>query len=206
MESPYRDLKALLAQAGADPALRQRITSMDAAMRELRRTSDAEESLSLWAVVQAYLWRFAAYVAAAAALGAWLAHRACAVRWRWAIPCGLLSALLVFALSWVVISPPWVPLAAPVHRGRAPGRVVGRVPQALLERSGAGAGRLGGGGDSGGRPQRQLVVRDGEPGRYKRSGGLAAPRGRNRNGAGVSRAGRGTSPRAARAFPDGSGP
>ena len=89
-------------------------------MRELRRTSDAEESLSLWTVVRPYLWRFAAYVAAAAALGAWLAHRACAVRWRWAVPCGLLSALLVFALSWVVISPPWVPLAAPLLVGGLP--------------------------------------------------------------------------------------
>ena len=117
---PYDDLEALLAQADAEPLLRQRMTSMDAAMRELRRTSDAEESLSLWTVIQAYLWRFAAYVAAAAALGAWLAHRVCAVRWRWAIPCGLLSALLVFALSWIVVSPPWVPLSAPVIVGGLP--------------------------------------------------------------------------------------
>jgi len=118
--APYNDLPALLTQAGPDPALRAHIASMDSAMADLRRASDVEESLSLWAVARAYIWRLLAYVLTAAALGAWLAHRVCAIRWRWAIPCGLLSAILVFALSWIVVSPPWVPLAAPVIVGGLP--------------------------------------------------------------------------------------
>jgi hypothetical protein len=93
---------------------------MDSAMGELRRASEVEESLSLWAVARAYLWRLAAYVVAASALGAWLARRTCGVRWRWAIPCGLVSALMVFALSWIVISPAWVPAAAPLIVGGLP--------------------------------------------------------------------------------------
>ena len=117
---PYADLQALIAQAGADPALRKQIASMDSAMGELRRASEVEDSLSLWAVARAYLWRLAAYVAAASALGAWLARRTCGIRWRWAIPCGLVSALIVFALSWVVISPAWVPAAAPLIVGGLP--------------------------------------------------------------------------------------
>ena len=117
---PYEDLQALIAQAGQDPALREQVSSMDSAMAELRRASEGEESLILWAVARAYLWRLLAYFIAASAIGAWLAHRAVALRWRWAIPCGLMSALLVFALSWVVISPGWMPLAAPVLLGGLP--------------------------------------------------------------------------------------
>ena len=120
---PYGDLQAVVAQSGPDTALRERIANMDNAMAELRRASEVEESLSLWAVARAYLWRLFAYVVAASALGAWLARRACAVRWRWAVPCGLVSALLVFALAWVVISPAWMPLAAPVLVGGLPAAV-----------------------------------------------------------------------------------
>jgi len=118
--APYRNLEALIARAGADASLRERIATMDAAMGELRRSSEVEEALSLWAVVRAYLWRLGAYVVTAAALGAWLANRTCALRWRWAIPCGLAAALLVFALSWVVVSPVWAPMAAPVIAGGFP--------------------------------------------------------------------------------------
>jgi hypothetical protein len=118
--APYRDLEMLAARAGADAALRGQIALMDAAMAGLRRASEVEESLSLRAVVLAYLWRLAAYVVTGSALGAWLANRTCALRWRWAIPCGFVSALLVFALSWVVVSPAWAPMAAPVLIGGFP--------------------------------------------------------------------------------------
>jgi hypothetical protein len=121
--APYRDLEALRNVAGLDAGVRQRIVEMEAAMGELRRASEAEESLSLWAVVQAYLWRLLGYVAVGSAAGAWLAHRTCSVRWRWALPCGLVSALLVFALSWVVVSPAWAPMAAPVLAGGFPAAV-----------------------------------------------------------------------------------
>jgi len=36
------------------------------------------------------------------------------------VPCGLVSALLVFGLAWVVTSPAWWPLAAPLAVGGIP--------------------------------------------------------------------------------------
>jgi len=121
--APYRDMAALNAQAGSGGALRQRIAEMDAAMTDLRRAAEDEESLSLTTVVLSYIWRLLAYVLVAAAAGAWLAHAALAVRWRWALPCGLVAALMVFGLAWVVIAPAWWPLAAPVVVGGLPAAV-----------------------------------------------------------------------------------
>ena len=118
--APYRDMDALRNLAGIDAGVRQRIAEMESAMGALRRAADTEESLSLSALVVAYAWRLAAYLLAAAAAGAWLAHRACAVRWRWAVPCGLISALLVVALAWIIESPAWMPLAAPLVMGGVP--------------------------------------------------------------------------------------
>ena len=118
--APYPDMAALRSQAGAGTAAVERIGEMEAAMGELLRASDAEESLGLTALVVAYAWRWLAYVLAAAAAGAWLAHRTCSLRWRWALPSGLVSALLIFALAWVVESPAWMPLAAPLVLGALP--------------------------------------------------------------------------------------
>jgi hypothetical protein len=42
------------------------------------------------------------------------------VRWRWALPCALVSALLVFTLAWMVESPAWMPPAAPLLLGGLP--------------------------------------------------------------------------------------
>jgi hypothetical protein len=117
---PYRSLEALTGQAAVDASLRRQLAAMDAAMAELRRAPDSGESLSLWAVVRPYLWRLLAYLALASALGAAAVHRLAGARWRWAVPCGLLSAVLVFACSWVVISPAWVPPAAPLLAGGLP--------------------------------------------------------------------------------------
>jgi hypothetical protein len=121
-EAPYPSMEALRDQGWLDAGVRQRIGEMEAAMAALRGSSDEEESLSLAALVRAYVWRLLLYVFVAAAAGAWLAARLCRVRWRWAVPCGLLSAVLVFALAWVVVSPAWLPPAAPV--------VVGGIPSA----------------------------------------------------------------------------
>ena len=120
--APYRDAAALAGVAGLDARVRQRIAEMAAAMRDLRRASEVEESLSLSTLVRSYVWRLLAYAILAAGVGAWLAHATCGVRWRLAVPCGLASALLVFALAWVIISSRWCPLAAPV--------VVGGIPAA----------------------------------------------------------------------------
>jgi hypothetical protein len=118
--TPYRDLASLVAGGGLDAGTRRRIAEMDAAMKELRRASDAEESLSLSALVRSYVWRLLAYILAAAGAGAWLAHRICVLRWRWALPCGFASSALVFTLAWIVIAPAWWPLAAPVLVGGVP--------------------------------------------------------------------------------------
>ena len=120
--APYRDMGALAAQAGLDAAVRRRVADMDASMRDLRRADEVEDSLRLSTLVRSYAWRLLAYLLLAAGVGAWLVRGTCGVRWRWALPCGFLSATLVFGLAWIVISPPWWPLAAPV--------VVGGVPAA----------------------------------------------------------------------------
>ncbi len=118
--APHREMAALAAQPGVDAAVRQRIVEMDAEMGNLRRAAGEEESLSISTVVLSYVWRLLAYVLVAAAAGAWLARIVCGARWRWAVPCGLASALLVFGLAWIVISPAWWPSAAPLLVGGVP--------------------------------------------------------------------------------------
>jgi hypothetical protein len=93
---------------------------MSSGMAEVRRAAESDASLSLSALVHAYLWRLAVYVAAGALAGAWLARRVGRMGWRWAIPCGVVASALVFALTWVVTGPPWLPLAAPVIAGGLP--------------------------------------------------------------------------------------
>ena len=117
--APYRDLASLQAAAG-DRALAARIASMSDAMAEVRRAAASESSLSLSAIVRAYLWRLAACIAAGALAGTWLARRVGRMRWRWASPCGVVASALVFALTWVVTAPAWLPLAAPVIAGGMP--------------------------------------------------------------------------------------
>jgi hypothetical protein len=117
--SPYRDLAALQAAAG-NPGLAAQIVSMGGGMAEVRRAAESETSLSLSAVVRAYLWRLAAYLAAGALAGAWLARHVGPMGWGWAVPCGVAAAAVVFGLTWVVTGPAWLPLAAPVIAGGLP--------------------------------------------------------------------------------------
>jgi hypothetical protein len=117
--APYRDLASVQAAAGGQ-ALALQIASMSSGMAEVRRAAESEASLSLSALVRAYLWRLAVYVAAGALAGAWLARRVGRMGWRWAIPCGVVASALVFALTWVVTGPTWLPLAAPVIAGGLP--------------------------------------------------------------------------------------
>ena len=191
---PYRDLKALLAQADADPPLRQRIMSMDAAMRELRRTSDAEEAS------QPLDRRPAVPLAVCRLRGG------CGGPRRVAGPPGMRGPLALGHSVRPPVGASGVRAVVGRHqpamgaarragdRGRAPGCVVGRAPQALL--AGSGRERWPPGRQrrfrrwysaaAGGKRRRAWQVQT--------SGGLAAPRGRNRNGAGVSRAASRTSP------------
>ena len=123
-DAPYPSLDALIRSSGLTPALRLRISDMSAAMTQrLAGAADTEEGLSLWRIARSYLWRLFVIVVAATAAGAWLAFRA-GVRRIWTAAVLALSAtLLVIAFAWIVTSPPWYPLAAPI--------IVGGVPWAL---------------------------------------------------------------------------
>jgi hypothetical protein len=121
---PYDNLEALQRSPLVTPDLRAAITAMSAAMtRLLDRAANEEESLSLATVIRPYLWRLGALVLVAALAGGWLARRAGVKRAWTAGLVALAATLLVIAFAWIVTSPPWYPLAAPV--------VLGGVPWAL---------------------------------------------------------------------------
>jgi hypothetical protein len=118
---PYQDLPALLRTHQLPAPVRQRMTVMAADMKSLlTRAADEEEQLSLWAIALPYLWRLAAVLLAAAGAGAWLARLAGVRRWWTASLIGTAASTAVLALSWVITSPPWYPLAAPVVLGGLP--------------------------------------------------------------------------------------
>jgi hypothetical protein len=118
--APYPDMAAVKARAGRESPAGRQVTGMETAMQELLQSAEESESLSFAPLIRSYLWRLLAYVMAAAAAGAWLAHRFCGVRWRWSVPCGLVSATLVLALAWVVVTPGWWPALAPAVLGGIP--------------------------------------------------------------------------------------
>ncbi len=123
--APYNRIDDVLAVPGLGSDLKNRIVSMAKDMDALRsRAVDEEESLSLTAILLPYLWRLIAVLALTTAAGAWLARRVGARRWWSAAIVALVSSLLVVALAWVIKSPPWYPVAAPV--------VLFGVPWALL--------------------------------------------------------------------------
>jgi hypothetical protein len=119
--APYATLDDLLARPSLTTDLRARITSMSAAMTRLQsRAASEEESLSLWAIANAFLWRLGVIVIAATVAGTWLSRLA-GVRRTWAAALvSLASTLIVIALAWIVISPAWYPFAAPALLGGAP--------------------------------------------------------------------------------------
>jgi hypothetical protein len=122
--APYARLDALVTSPMVPEPVRARVSGMADAMVRLRdRAAREEETLSLWAIARAYLWRLGAIVLAATIAGAWLVRRA-GVRRIWtAAILALTATLLVVALAWVITSPAWYPLAAPL--------VIGGVPWAL---------------------------------------------------------------------------
>jgi hypothetical protein len=132
--APYPNLETLLSLPALSEPVRVRITAMAKAMTGLRSTSREEESLSPWAIAVAYFQHISVVVLAAAAAGAWLARRAGVERWGRAVIVAFIATILVLTLAWVIRSPPWYPLAAPV--------VIGGAPWALwriVRRRGAGA-------------------------------------------------------------------
>ncbi|MGE3277125.1 MAG: hypothetical protein AB7O67_18580 [Vicinamibacterales bacterium] len=119
--APYDGLPDLLASPGLSDDTRARVSAMAAAMdRVLDPAAREEERLSLGTLAVPYLWRILAIVFAATLAGAWLASRA-GIREPWAaIAVAFAASLLVILLSWVVTSPAWYPVAAPVLLGGAP--------------------------------------------------------------------------------------
>jgi hypothetical protein len=118
--APYASVEALLASPALSDADRARVSAMAGDMARLTSASREEQTLSLWAIARAYLWRLGAVVLAAALAGAWLAHRAGVRRWWSAMLVAITATLLVVALAWVITSPAWYPVAAPVVVGGAP--------------------------------------------------------------------------------------
>jgi hypothetical protein len=113
--APYGRIDEVLAVAGLGPDVKSRIVAMAKDMDALRaRAAGEEESLSLTTILLPFLWRLLAVLTLTTAAGAWLARRAGARRWWSATAVGLVSSLLVVALAWVITSPPWYPVAAPV--------------------------------------------------------------------------------------------
>jgi hypothetical protein len=120
--APYATLDALLAKTPA--SLRPQVTAMAEAMWRLRsRAADEEETLSLTVILTSYIWRLLGLAAITTMAGAWLARRAGARRIWTATLTAMAGSLLVIALAWVIVSPPWYPYAAPV--------VIGGLPWAL---------------------------------------------------------------------------
>jgi hypothetical protein len=119
--SPYSRIDGVLAVAGLGSDVKNRIVAMAKDMDALRaRAAGEEESLSLTAILLPYLWRLLAVLALTTAAGAWLARLAGARRWWSATAVALVSSLAVVAFAWVVTSPPWYPVAAPVVLFGAP--------------------------------------------------------------------------------------
>jgi hypothetical protein len=113
--APYNRIDEVLAVPGLGSDVKNRIVAMAKEMDALRsRAVDEEESLSLAAILLPYLWRLIAVLVLTTAAGAWLARRVGARRWWSATAVALVSSLLVVALAWVITSPPWYPIAAPV--------------------------------------------------------------------------------------------
>jgi hypothetical protein len=113
--APYARIDEVLAVPGLGPDVKNYVAAMAKDMDALRsRAAGEEESLSLTAILLPYLWHLLAVLALTTAAGAWLARLAGARRWWSAAAVALVSSLAVITLAWVVTSPPWYPIAAPV--------------------------------------------------------------------------------------------
>ena len=122
--APYVSLDALIASPGLPAPLRDRIAAMATAMTQVvSHERHNEETLEVWAIVRAYLWRLGAVVFVATAAGAWLARLAGAGSYRTATLIALTSTALVISLAWVITSPAWYRVAAPMLLGGAPSAV-----------------------------------------------------------------------------------
>jgi hypothetical protein len=119
--APYATLDEVTSLTGLPPALRAGIPALSSEMAALReRAAREEESLSLSAVFSPYIWRLVGTLLLATGFGTGLARLAGARR-RWtATLVALAASTLAIALAWIVSSPPWYPVAAPLALGGLP--------------------------------------------------------------------------------------
>ncbi|HVJ27577.1 MAG TPA: hypothetical protein VM493_08530 [Vicinamibacterales bacterium] len=120
-DAPYENLDALLDSPALSPPLRARVAAMSRAVSQVTggRQNDGD-TLSLWAIARSYLWRLGALVLLATVTGAWLTRLAGVRRYTTAALMAFAATAMVVALAWVITSPPWYPMAAPVVLGGAP--------------------------------------------------------------------------------------
>ncbi|NQW05030.1 MAG: hypothetical protein HQ485_13560 [Acidobacteria bacterium] len=129
---PYASLDDLINSPDVPTAVRTNIAAMAVAMSTLEKgTGDEAESLGLWSIAWAYLWRLGAFLIVATIPGAWILTRV-GVRRPWVAGLIAFAALfMVTALTWIVTSPVWLPFLAPVVAGGVPWaawRLVRRQP------------------------------------------------------------------------------
>lgn len=113
---PFASLDEVLAVAPAaiSPAI------ADAAERMRTARDGPGVPLGIGTILGGYLWRLLWVVLAGALPGAVLARLGGVRRWWTAGVMALAATLLVIGGTWVVISPPWFPVALPVIAGGVP--------------------------------------------------------------------------------------
>ena len=172
-----------------------------------KRAHEEEASLSLSAIAMPYLWRLLGLVAGATAAGGWLARRAGVKHWWTAGLIALAATLLVLGLAWVITGPVWLPYAAPLIVGGLPAALWRLARRRRHRAGGCGARRLGGRDVTGRRCSAGPGSRRRQRHRRTSNGGPGGPPKTVRHECRKEaiRAGRGTSPRAARATRRGRG-
>lgn len=119
---PYASLEALLASPAVTPDLRSLIGRMAGGMTELlaERRTESARTLKISTLLAPYLWRLGVLVFGATLIAAWLARVTGVRRRSTAGAIGFTATVLVVAFAWVITSPPWLPLAAPLLVGGLP--------------------------------------------------------------------------------------
>jgi hypothetical protein len=136
--APYPDMDALLESPVLSTAMRERLAVMAAAAssRITGPARDDEETLSLSRIVIAYVWRMGLIIFLAAAAGAQLARLAGVRRHVSAAMIALVATVSVIAFAWVIESPVWYRMVAPLVMGGMPWalwRLARRQPSLALK-------------------------------------------------------------------------
>lgn len=118
--APYSNLQSLLDAPAMPPSARAQVVEMAAAMQTAQSAEAEGQSLNVSKILWPYLMRFINVVLVATLVGAALASRAGVRRWWTAALVALTASLIVIAFAWVITSPWWYRIVAPVVLGGAP--------------------------------------------------------------------------------------